>query len=145
MDSADAERLWTLMSEETPQYLEGFTPFQSFNDFRSEVMAAQRDRYHCLLFEGAPAGFFMLRGLDAGFERPSYGVYVSSHSAGQGLGRYALDSALKICRDQAIDAIFLKVFPHNEAARKIYEDSGFEMIGICPDTTHIMMERKLVQ
>ena len=145
MREADAKRLWNLISVETAEYLEGFTPFQAFEDLRTGITAAKNDHYQCLLFDGTLAGFFMLRGLDEGFARPSYGVYVSSRVAGKGLGRYALDRALGICRDQAIDAVFLKVFPRNDVARKIYEEAGFKMIGTCPDTAQIMMERKLIQ
>jgi RimJ/RimL family protein N-acetyltransferase len=137
----DIAPLWSLMEGEPKSYMAGFTPFSVFEQFRAAVAEAALDVYRGLWAAESLAGFYMLRGLDAGYARPSFGLYVNSRFAGQGIGTFAVDDALATCRDRHIPTVMLKVAETNTPARKVYERAGFRSIGICPDSGQTVMER----
>lgn len=85
----------------------------------------------------------MLRGLDEGFERPSFGVFVSEDWSGQGLARMALDHAISWCREAGVKKVMLKVAEANLRARKAYSAAGFVSVDICKRTGHEVMEISL--
>jgi len=53
------------------------------------------------------------------------GMLIADGFRARGTGRLLLDSALMWARAQAIGTIALGVFPHNTAARRLYENAGF--------------------
>ena len=69
---------------------------------------------------------FFLRGLDAGFARPSFGIYVASQYRGIGLARCCLDAAVYQCSLLNVKEIFLKVDIANSTALRIYTKYGFQ-------------------
>lgn len=107
------------------------------------IGAARRDRYWGMEAAGGLAGFFMLRGLDEGFARPAFGVYVGMAHAGRGLARAALDHALAWCRAEGIAGVMLKVHPDNGPAYAVYRRAGFRFDRVCPDTGQDMLELRL--
>ncbi|MFZ0549046.1 MAG: GNAT family N-acetyltransferase [Candidatus Promineifilaceae bacterium] len=132
-----SKALSTLMVSEEPSYSQYFTPF-SFDtkSLESRLSAAKRDRYWGIRWREDLAGFFMLRGFDEGYERPSFGVYIAEAFSRYGLGKLALYYALSWCRLNKIRAVMLKVHPDNVYARRIYEDAGFQLLEICKRTGH---------
>jgi RimJ/RimL family protein N-acetyltransferase len=56
----------------------------------------------------------------------------------------ALDQALLWCRDRGIQKVMLKVAEDHARARFLYESAGFKLLGYCPDTGHMMMEKVLM-
>jgi len=50
-----------------------------------------------------------------------------------GVGRSLLQNALEHGRDQVAEAVFLEVRPSNQAAIELYEQSGFERVGVRKD------------
>jgi RimJ/RimL family protein N-acetyltransferase len=97
---------------------------------------AKRDRYWGIRWGKNLAGFFMLRGFDEGYERPSFGVFIVEAFSHYGLGKLALYYSLSWCRLNKIKAVMLKVHPDNIYARRIYEEAGFEFLEICERTGH---------
>jgi len=83
-----------------------------------------------------------LRGFDAGFRRPSFGLYVSSASSNIGIGSAALDHAIQTCKTRKDPSIMLKV-SSNHYVRTMYESRGFEVHGLCPVTGHLIMYKDL--
>lgn len=142
MSLDDAQNIWRMMRSETTEYTENFAPFCSHSQFALSIANAKKDIYACVTFDQELAGFFMLRGLDAGYTRPSFGIYVASNAANQGIASYALHQSIGMCRDRKIAKIFLKVAESNAVAMRLYERFGFVAIGICPDTGHVTMERE---
>lgn len=138
----DVPALCDLMRLEPPDYLSGFFPFSGDEDFLLSVRNAKRDVYIALSLGDELAGFAMLRGMDAGFERPSFGIYVSSGHAGKGLARYGLDRALETAQRIGVSEVMLKVAPGNSRARSIYDATGFRLSGQCERTGHDVMIRK---
>jgi RimJ/RimL family protein N-acetyltransferase len=86
--------------------------------------------------------FFMLRGFDDGFERPSFGVYIAEAFANRGLAKLALQYALVWCRLNHVAAVMLKVHPENHYARRVYEQAGFRFTEVCPRTGHDILEKR---
>jgi ribosomal protein S18 acetylase RimI-like enzyme len=144
MSLADAKALEGMLKSEDAEYLHHFTAFSGEGELSGQSSAAVKDGFFCLTENGEVAGFFCLRGLDAGYARPSFGVYVSSRFQGRGLGRLALEHSFKWCHDRGIRKVMLKVAEENVRARSLYESAGFESLGYCPDTGHMMMEKVLM-
>jgi GNAT superfamily N-acetyltransferase len=71
----------------------------------------------------------MLRGLDAGFASPAFGVYVAERHAGRRLGTVALAFAEAWCSLNGCPEIMLTVHPDHARARQLYEDRGFVASG----------------
>jgi RimJ/RimL family protein N-acetyltransferase len=143
MSLADAQALEVMLKMEDTEYLHHFTPFSGEGVLTKQCGEAVKDGFFSLLENAEIAGFFCLRGLDNGYTRPSFGVYVSSRFQARGLGRFALDQALLWCRDRGIQKVMLKVAEDHARARTLYESTGFELLGYCPDTGHMMMEKVL--
>jgi ribosomal-protein-alanine N-acetyltransferase len=51
----------------------------------------------------------------------------------QGLGRLLLDEILNYARRQSVQRIFLEVRPSNAVAVRLYEEAGFNRLGVRPD------------
>ncbi len=71
------------------------------------------------------AGYVMLRGWDAGYDIPAFGVCVLPAYQSLGLGRLLLDWALLTARLRGSPAVRLKVYPDNQHAVALYEQRGF--------------------
>jgi ribosomal protein S18 acetylase RimI-like enzyme len=78
---------------------------------------------------GDLSAVFMLRGLDAGFSAPAFGVYVRAADSSKGLARLAMQHALCHCRLASIDEIMLTVDDDNVSAMALYEEMGFVRTG----------------
>ena len=144
LHAEDAGPVFALLAAESPDYVAHFHPFPfGAGPIRERITAANRDRYWALTVAEEIAGIFMLRGFDAGYARPSFGVYVASRHASRGLARLALQFSLTWCRVNEVASVMLKVHPGNAAARRVYIEAGFVSEGICPDTGHEMFVKSL--
>lgn len=137
----DVPTLSKLLQAQRAEYIAWFHPF-AFDEptIASVLQAADRDRYWALESERNLVGFFMLRGFDAGYQRPSYGVFVAEEAAGRGLARASLEYSLQWCATYGIEKVMLKVAPENYRARAIYESAGFVSTGTCAATGHEIFE-----
>jgi len=70
-------------------------------------------------------GYVMLRGWDAGYDIPAFGVCVLPAYQSLGLGRLLLEWALLTARLRGSPAVRLKVYPDNQHAVALYERRGF--------------------
>jgi RimJ/RimL family protein N-acetyltransferase len=93
--------------------------------FRSILLSAQADRYWAICVGDQLVGFFMLRGFDAGYSAPSFGVMIKRAFRGAGLGRLALQYAEAWCRLKKVDSMMLTVSQDNRRALALYESCGF--------------------
>jgi RimJ/RimL family protein N-acetyltransferase len=123
---SDAGELSAMLCAARPEYAAHFHPF-AFDEetVRRQLDHARRDRYWAIRSGGELAGFFMLRGFDEGYERPSFGVFIAERFAGRGLARRALAESIKWCEQNAVAEMMLKVYRENAAALRIYEEAGF--------------------
>ena len=134
----DGVELSRLLEKQSPDYRADFHPFP---DEGAEAMAellssARKDRYRAVIFEDEWVAFYMLRGWDAGFDRPSFGLLVDEARSGRGIGTLCLHAAMAECRLAGADSCMLKVARENLSARKIYERAGFRFESLCPATGH---------
>ncbi len=58
-------------------------------------------------------------------DRWQIGMLVDEAYRGRGIGSALLDAAFIWARERGIFELYLLVFPHNQAARALYEKSGF--------------------
>jgi len=139
----DAISLSQLLTSDEDGYRWFFTPFAfDAKSLEERLAAARKDRYWGLWFGSRLVGFFMMRGPDQGYERPSFGVYIASDYSGLGLSTLALRYCMGWCRLNNISRMMLKVHPDNRHARQAYERAGFTIIGRCEQTGHAIMEKK---
>ena len=128
-----------LLMAQRPEYMAGFTPF-AFDEgtLRTVVRSARKDQYWAIRSGQALAGLFMLRGLDEGFETPSFGVAVAEAHSGCGLAQRALAHAIQWCRARGIRRMMLKVAEDNAPALAVYGRAGFKPQGRCERTQHVV-------
>ncbi|NFV78546.1 GNAT family N-acetyltransferase [Magnetospirillum aberrantis] len=139
LTDADAGPLAALLGSQRLEYLRDFFPFAfDLPTIRAQLAQAAKDRFWAIEADGAVVGMVMLRGMDAGYARPSFGIVVAETAAGRGFGRQALDFAIRWAEENDIPGIFLKVAEDNAAARRLYEEAGFRFEGVCPDIGHRM-------
>ncbi len=142
----DAEALAALIAQDTSDYREHFTPFSfEANNLRERLSAAKLDQYWGIRTDGELAAFFMLRGFDEGYDRPSFGVYVGERFSGLGLASLALQYALSWCKMRKIGSVMLKVHPENKAAHRVYERAGFAFDVVDTKTGHHVLTRSLTK
>jgi len=139
-----SEELSQMLSSDRAVYRQYFHPFSLAPDaLKNRLQATQQDRYWGIRCGENMAGFFMLRGWDEGFDRPTFGVYIAEAFGHQGLSQLALQYALSWCRLNGVSVVMLKVHSDNSHARRIYEREGFEFHRMCPDTGHRILEKRL--
>lgn len=139
LKSGDAEACVQLLTEDSSGDRRFFQPFPFTKDALRSILAKERrDRYWGLYDMIGLVGLCMLRGLDQGYEIPSYGVYIASRARGKGLSRIALAHSLAWCRSQGITCVMLSVHPDNLAAKHVYETSGFVFTGQYSQRGHMV-------
>lgn len=130
LDLQDVAALCEAIRESSDQYNKYFTPFAlTPENFSMILNSSIMDRYYVTHVGNEIAGFYMLRGLDKGFQVPSYGVWIRPRFASLGIGTLTIYHALAICRASGIRRLMLKVHPENIIALRIYEKCGFRRDG----------------
>jgi GNAT superfamily N-acetyltransferase len=115
-----------LIQETNRDYSQYFTAFEPNEEVISRFLKkARKDQYLGFFIQDDLIGFFMLRGLDAGYKIPSYGVFIAEEYSSFGLARLSVSYAISFCRMNRIERLMLKVHPLNTAALKIYREFGF--------------------
>jgi RimJ/RimL family protein N-acetyltransferase len=142
--AADAGDVAQLLSADPREYAAGFDPFPADAAvIAAELATADRDRYWAIMRDGELAAFVMLRGLDAGFSAPAFGVYVAMSWSGRGLGRLALAYAEAWSRANGLAELMLTVEDANHRARVLYESSGFRFEGEHSPRGHLIYRKQL--
>ena len=134
------------LSEESEDYLKHFIPFSEYSEtYLKKILSEKKsDKYFGLFLNNDLIGFYMLRGFDAGYEIPSYGVWISSKYSNKGLSTLTLFHALSFCKLNNIETLMLKVHPDNLVAKKLYEKFGFVRTGIDEKIGHIIYHKKIL-
>ena len=131
INTNQANELSDLLLKSSKEYSQHFIPFEFDLDSVTTAMSrAKRDMFYGIYIDNALVGFYMLRGWDAGYEIPSYGVWIAENYSSKGISKLTLTHAISICRINSIKRLMLKVHPENLVAKKIYEDFGFVYNGI---------------
>lgn len=114
----DAATVSALLRAQPPEYARFFYAFGSGEDEIAGILdARERDVYSGIFWRGELAAVFMLRGWDAGYEVPSFGVLVDVRHRGRAFMRIALDVAKLICRLSGAPRLMAKIHPDNVSPR----------------------------
>jgi ribosomal-protein-alanine N-acetyltransferase len=87
------------------------------------------DLYTLMYFNCEPIGYGLLRGWDEGYEVPSLGIYIIEKYRRLGFARTLMAFLHLEAGRRGADCIRLKVYPHNLAARRLYEHFGYHFDG----------------
>jgi RimJ/RimL family protein N-acetyltransferase len=139
LEAKDVPALSEMLTSASKEYLRYFVPF-AFDEqsIRAMLESVIEDVYTGLWYDDELAGFFMLRGWDAGYSIPSYGVFIREAFAGRGLSTMTLHMALSLCKRRGARTVMLKVHPDNVVAKKTYEKFGFVAAGHDPKINNII-------
>jgi len=131
LSSSDAPDVARMLNRNSKKYQQYFTPF-SFDEttIASMLSSAVRDKFWGVWKEDDLIAFFMLRGMDEGFETPAYGACVAEAHQGMGLLKLTLQFVLSWCKVYSVPKLMLKVHPENAVAKQVYEKFGFVQKGI---------------
>ena len=139
----DAAAVSGLLRAQPPEYARFFYAFGSGEGEIARILAARdRDVYSGMFWRGELAAVFMLRGWDAGFEVPSFGVLVDVKHRGRAFMRISLDVAKLICRLSGATRLMAKIHPDNvspRGARRL----GFVQTGVEPKTGNVVYHMEL--
>jgi ribosomal protein S18 acetylase RimI-like enzyme len=114
--------------------LEFFHPHPFDRATAARVTAGtSRDVYLGAFTDALMVGYALLRGWDAGYDVPTFGVAVGPASRGLHIGAQLLQSALDVAGKRGAKAVMLHVEPENTQAIAWYQREGFEETGVAPD------------
>ncbi|MCZ7610331.1 MAG: GNAT family N-acetyltransferase [Ignavibacterium sp.] len=141
---AQSKELSDLLLQSDREYSKYFIPFEFDIESVSKVMGkAVKDMFYGIYVNSILVGFYMLRGWDAGYDIPSYGVWISENFSSKGLSKLTLHHAISICKINKVKKLMLKVHPDNITAKRIYEDFGFTFNGIDEKIGHLVYYKNI--
>jgi RimJ/RimL family protein N-acetyltransferase len=141
IDAEASVQLFTELGDDDGRFFDGL-PKES-EALRSILSSAKADRYWAVYVENTLAGLFMLRGFDAGYSVPSFGVMIKRAFRGAGLGRLALQYAETWCRLNKVETLMLTVSEENRRARALYKSCGFVGAGERSLKGNLILRKKL--
>lgn len=131
LGAEDAPLLSAMLLAQPPRYARFFYPFSFDIATIAEILRdCEKDVYEGMIWDDKLVGFFMLRGWDAGFEVPAYGLIISRDYRGYGLEMLSLEAAKVICNLRGATRIMLKMHPDNFSAKGIARKIGFVLTGV---------------
>ncbi len=130
LELSDASALSALLCAQTPDYAHFFNPFK-FDEATITGILRERERdiYMGMFWGSELVGFFMLRGWDAGYTVPTYGVLIDERYRGYGLAPLSLRMSKIICESNRAPRIMLKVDSENACAKAVFEKERFTPAG----------------
>jgi GNAT superfamily N-acetyltransferase len=94
-----------------------------------------RDGFWCALDGGTVLGAITIDGAPTGDEGVRLRWFIlDPASHGRGIGRQLLAAALDWCRGKAVTRVWLGTFAGLDAARRLYEQAGFQLVREYRDT-----------
>jgi len=118
LSAGDAGAVSALLRAQPPGYSRFFYAFDSGEEEIARTLAGRvRDYYAGMFWRGELVAFFMLRGWDAGFEVPSFGVVVDERQKGRGFMKLALDAGKLVARLSGAARLMAKIHPDNVSPR----------------------------
>lgn len=139
----DAAMVSAMLLAQPPDYARFFYAFDFSEEPIADVLARKvKDVYSGIFWRGELVGIFMLRGWDAGYEVPSFGVFVAEEYRGGTFMRIALDAAKLICRLSGAQRLMATIHPDNVSPRGASR-LGFVPTGMKTDTGNIVYHMDL--
>ena len=143
LEQTDVAAIAAFMRLQSAEYLRFFYAFGSDESAIAEMLSASKmDIYSGVFWQADLAGIFMLRGWDAGYEVPSFGVLIDEKYRGGAFMRLTLDTAKLICRLSGAKRLMAKIHPDNvspRGARRL----GLDQTGVEESTGNIIYHMEL--
>ncbi|HZI16995.1 MAG TPA: GNAT family N-acetyltransferase [Pyrinomonadaceae bacterium] len=118
LSAGDAAEVSALLRAQPPDYARFFYALGPGEEEIARALAGRsRDYYAGMFWRGELVAFFMLRGWDAGFEVPSFGVVVDERQKGRGFMRLALDMGKLVAKLSGAPRLMAKIHPDNVSPR----------------------------
>jgi len=141
IDAEASVRLLSESGDEEGRFFDGLP--KEPEALRSVFLSAKLDRYWAIYIEDMFVGLFMLRGFDAGYSAPAFGVMIKRAFRGAGLGRLALQYAEAWCRLHKVETLMLTVSQENRRALALYEACGFVNDGERSPKGNLILRKRL--
>jgi GNAT superfamily N-acetyltransferase len=110
----------------TSAVISSFDPFPlTDQEARRIALEPRQDGYYVAARDERLVGLSMLRGFDAGYEIPSFGIFVDHEVHGQGVGRALTVWTIEVARRRGCRSLRLSVYGANSIARGLYASLGF--------------------
>jgi hypothetical protein len=139
----DAAMVSSMLQAQSPEYARFFYAFNfSEENLRTVFSERKKDVYSGMFWRGELAGVFMLRGWDAGYEVPSFGVFVAEKYKGGAFMRLSLDVAKLIVRLSGGKRLMAKIHPDNISLRGAIR-LGFAQTGTESETGNLIYHMDL--
>jgi RimJ/RimL family protein N-acetyltransferase len=143
LEPLDAVAVTDFMNSQSPEYLRFFYAFSAQESEIAKILsAAETDIYSGVFWQEKLVGVFMLRGWDAGYDVPAFGVLIDENYRGGAFMRLTLDAAKLICRLSGAKRLMAKIHPDNvspRGARRL----GLRQTGVEESTGNIIYHLEL--
>ena len=143
LQTSDAAAVAVFMRSQPTEYLRFFHAFGADESAIAEMLSAfEKDVYSGVFWQDEIAGVFFLRGWDAGYEIPSFGVLIDEKYRGGAFMRLTLDAAKLICRLSGAKRLMAKIHPDNvspRGARRL----GFHQTDVEESTGNVIYHMEL--
>ena len=135
---ADVAAVAEFMRLQSPEYLNFFYAFGLEESAIAEMLeSAEKDVYSGVFWRGELVGIFFLRGWDAGYEMPSFGVIIDENYRGRAFLNLTVDAAKLICKLSGINRYMVKIHPHNTPLANV-QRMGFYQVGVEESTGNVI-------
>lgn len=143
LEPKDASVVSAFMKSQPPEYIRFFYAFKSDEYALTEMFSeTKKDVYSGVFWQDELAGIFMLRGWDAGYEIPSFGVLIDDKYRGGAFMRLTLDTAKLICRLSETKCLMAKIHPDNISPKGAVR-LGFKQIEVEESTGNVIYQMEL--
>jgi len=144
LDPADAPAVAALLAGQAEDYLRFFHVMgQDEQVVRQILEERQRDLYSGIYWQAELICVFFLRGWDAGFEIPSFGLVVDAVHRGHHVVSVAVEASKLSARLAGAQRMMIKVHPENDAGTTAAQRLGFAESHEEPDTGNIVSYMEL--
>jgi hypothetical protein len=114
----DAALISAMLRAQSPDYARFFYAFKFEEAAIAEMLAArEKDVYSGIFWQGRLVGIFMLRGWDAGYEVPAFGVLIDEQHRGGRFLKLTLEMSKLICQLAGAPRLMAKIHPDNVSPR----------------------------
>ena len=139
LEADDAAKLCALLRSQSASFVRFFSPF-AFEEKNIGRLLRERDQdvWVGIEWQNNLIGFFMLRGWDAGYEVPAYGVLIAEDFNGYGFASLSLKIAKAIAKLRRVPRLMLKVHPENVRARQVFEHAKFKLTGVDAESGNLI-------
>lgn len=110
LEPKDADLIVDFMQARPPEHIRYFYAFGADKSAIAEILSkSELDVYLGIFWQNELIGIFMLRGWDAGYDIPSYGVLINEKYRGKYLFDLTIDAAKLICKLSGAKQLMVKM------------------------------------